>query len=352
MTLDDGDNDPVVLLTHLAAALDLVSTVDPDLPELLATPDISVEATLVPRFATSIAAIPKAFVLVLDEVQELSHAGCADAIDALIESLPPGSQLVLSGRFQPSRRMASLRARGLVSEFGPSSLRMGESEAAELFSAAELSMDEPRITELVDRTEGWPAGLHLVALSIRGGAPIKIGDGAAGDGPSTVGYLQEQMLSSLAPEPLARLARMSILEELSAPLCDAVFGSSDCAEVLDGLNRDDRLLMPLDQNRQWFRFNKLFRELLRAELERTEPGLAPDLFRRASDWSLGNGYPDAAMSYAQAAMDPDRVVNLVLTRGQQEYRRGRAVTVERWLDWLEEHGDLELRPVVAALGAS
>ncbi len=131
---------------------------------------------------------------------------------------------------------------------------------------------------------------------------------------------------------------------MCGPLCDAVLGSEGSADILDSLERSNLFVVALDRNGQWYRYHHLFRELLLAELERTESGSAPKLLTRAADWCEENGEPEVAVSYAQAAEDVERVAALVTAHGQSMYQRGRAVTVERWLEWLEEHGGLERLP--------
>ncbi len=351
VTLDQHDNDPVVLLTYIATALERQSLLSPEVVRALSTPGASVEAVVVPRLTAAMASISSDFVIVLDDIHELSDPRCVDAIDALVESLPDGPQLVLSGRFQPSKRIGSLRARGLTFEIGPSALRMGQAEARELFDASDVNLGESKVAELVHRTEGWPAGLYLGALSIRGGAPVGADGSLRGDHRFVADYLREQLLSGIPADELQFLTRTSVLDLLSAPVCDAVLEAPGSGPMLESLERHNLFVVPLDQNRKLFRYHHLFRELLRTELERAEPQLVPELLGRASDWSAEEGQSDAAVAYAQAAGDAGRVSNLVLARGQLEYRQGRAATVELWLDWLEEDGRLDQRPMVAALGA-
>jgi LuxR family maltose regulon positive regulatory protein len=350
VSLDEHDNDPIVLLTYIATALDRSRRLDPALFDALSTPGVSIEARVVPRLASALRSTEGSFVLVLDDVHELTNPRCIDAVDALATHIPSGSQLALSGRIQPSERIGSLRVGGRAVEVGPGELRMGQDEATELFSAAQVKLDEGKITELVERTEGWPAGLYLGALSIRGGAPAD-GEGLRGDDRFVADYLRSELFSRLPEDEFRFLTRTSVLKRLSAPLCDATLASRGSAAALETVERDNLFVVPLDQNRRWFRYHRLFRELLRAELERSEPEMVPELLRRASDWSATNDEPDAAVAYAQGAGDSKRVGDLVVTRAQLEYQRGRAVTVERWLDWLEEYGRLEETPLIAALGA-
>ena len=351
MSVDGGDNDPAVLAGYVAAALDRLSPLEPGVYEALAS-HASIEATVVPRLAAALAATEPSFVLVLDDVETLENAQCLDLLDALIDHVPSGSQLVLTGQLQRSRRVGELRARGLLVEIGPDELRMSEPEAQELLRAAGVQLTEEDLAALVERTEGWPAGLYLAGLS------IKAGDGAArvaqsirGDDRFIADYLRSELISRLPTRELRFLTRTSVLERLSAPLCDAVLGSSGSATVLESLERTNRFVISLDEGRRWYRYHHLFRELLRAELERAEPELIPQLLTRASDWCDVNEEPALAVAYAQAAGDVHRVARLVSAHAQRAYQHGRAVTVDRWFDWLDRHGGLEQEPLVAAQGA-
>ncbi len=348
VSLDQHDNDPVVLLSYVAAAVDRVRPLDPAVFEALAAVDASIEGTVVPRLASALAAIDTDFVLVLDDTQTIANVQCRDAIDVLADHLPSGSRLVLSGQIEPARRLARLRARGLVLEIGPDDLRMGAGDADELLRAAGAALPESERAELVERAEGWPAGLYLAALSIRAGAPVAA---FHGDDRLVADYLREELLARLPATQLRFLMRTSVLERMSPPLCDSVLGAGGSADILESLERSNLFVVPLDQNREWYRYHHLFREMLRAELERMEPSHVGELLVRASDWSAAHGEPQVAVGYAQEAGDTDRVAALIATQSQDQYRRGRAVTVEGWLGWLDEQDALERYPEIAVMGS-
>lgn len=352
VSLDRRDNDPIVLLTYVATALDRLSPLDPGVFEALASPEASIEGKVVPRLISAMEGIETGFVLVLDDVHLLTDRQCIDAVDTLVAHIPSGSQVVLSGRTRPSARSASMRTRGLVLEIGPDELRMDQHDATELLGAAEVKLAEPRVAGLLDRTEGWPAGLYLAALSVRSGGAVAV-DGKAfrGENRFVEDYLQSELLANLPSDVRRFLTRTAVLERFCAPLCDRVLDSKGSAPILGSLEQSNMFVVPLDQNREWFRYHHLFRELLLAELKRAEPDLVPTLLTRASDWSDEHGAPDDAVAYAQEAGDAGRVARLVITRGQLEYRRGRAATVEGWLNWLERNGALETDPAVTVLGA-
>jgi len=353
VSLDQQDNDPVILLTYIATALDRVFPLDSAIFDALGSSSASIEGTIIPRLGTALAEMKQPFVLALDDLHALTNPQCLDAIDALIDHLPTGSQLALCGRNGSTGRLGALRARGLIGEIGPEELRMGESQAAQLLREAGVELSDAGLAELVERTEGWPAGLYLAALATRRGgrARLKNATGFRGDDRFVADYLRSELLPDLPADELRFLTRTAFLERMCGPLCDTVLGAEGSAGILDSLERSNRFVVALDRRGEWFRYHHLFRELLQAELDRAEPTLAPKLLARAADWCEENGESQVAVSYAQAAADVDRVATLVAAHGQAQYQRGHAVTVERWLEWLEQHGGLERSPLVAALGA-
>jgi LuxR family maltose regulon positive regulatory protein len=350
--VDETDNDPIVLLTYVAVALDRVAPLDGSVFGALASPGVSVEATVVPRLGAALAAMGRPVVLVLDDLHVLENPVCLDAIAALTRHVPAGSQMALSARGRPALPLDALRARGLVLEIGPRDLRMDTAEARQLLTAAGADLPDERVTRFTEETEGWAAGLYLAALSIRvrgvdagGAAPL------SGSDRLVSGYLREELLAHAPPDELRFLTRTAVLERMSGPLCDAVLETSGSAAILESLAGANLFLVPLDGTRELYRYHRLFGGLLRAELARTEPELVPLLLARAADWCEDNGRPETAIGYAQQAGDVDRVARLVEACGQPAHQSGRVATAERWLAWLEEHGALERNAAVAVLGA-
>jgi LuxR family transcriptional regulator, maltose regulon positive regulatory protein len=352
VSVDENDNDPIVLLTYIAVALDRVSPLDAGVFDALASPGVSVEGTVVPRLGAAVATSERPVVLVLDDLHVLNDAQGLDAIRALSRHVPPGSQLALSARGDPAVPPAALRAGGLALEIGPDDLRMDAGEAHQLLSAAGLHLPDHEVAELIEHTEGWSAGLYLAALSIR--ARSGRAKGAAtfsGSDRLVADYLRSELLAHLSADEIRFLTRTAVLERLSAPLCDAVLESDGSAAILESLESSNLFLVPLDQHRQWYRYHHLFRELLRAQLEQAEPDLVPQLLGRAADWCVANGQLETAIGYAQEADDVDQVAWLLERCIQPAHQSGRVATVERWLEWFEQRGALERYPAVAVLGA-
>ena len=248
--VDENDNDPIVLLTYVAAALDRVSPLDPSVFDALASPGVSVEATVVPRLGAALATIDQPFVLVLDDLHLLDNPACLDAVAALARHVPDGSQLALSARGAPALPLGALRARGLALEIGPDDLRMDEAEAGQLLSAAGVDLPDaqspsspstPRAGPRVctsPRCRSGPAGSTAKA---RPRSP-----GATGWCPTTC---SRSCSRTCLADDLRFLTRTAVLERMSGPLCDAVLEESGSAAVLESLARSNLFLVPLDA--QW-----------------------------------------------------------------------------------------------------
>ena len=347
VSIDENDNDPIVLLTYVAAALNRVSQLDASVFYALGA---SIEGPVVARVAAALATMDDAVVLVLDDLHLLHNPRCLAAVAELTRHVPEGSQLVLSARGRLELPLGALRARGLAVEIGDDELRLDEAEAHQLLSAAGLDLTPAEVAELTEHTEGWCAGLYLAALSAkRNGATGAIR--VRGDDRFVAEYLRSEVLSRLPHDELRFLTRTAVLERMSGSLCDAVLDSSGSAAELESLARSSLFVVPLDSNGHWYRYHHLFRELLRAELERAEPDLVPRLLARAVAWSAANGQTEAAIGYAQEVGDVDQVSRLVEQCVLPAYESGRFAAVERWLGWLEAHGALERNAAVAVLGA-
>ena len=350
--VDEKDNDPIVLLTYVATALDRVSPIDARVFEALTSPGASVEGMIVPRLSAALAAIPRPLVLVLDDLHLLHDRAALDAVATLARHVRDGKQLALSARGAPALPLGALRAQGLELELGPEDLRMDTKQAGELLRAAGVDLPDGEVAELTEDTEGWSAGLYLAALSIRargakGGPAVRF----SGSNLLVSDYLQSALLAQLSADELRFLTRTSVLDRLSGPVCDAVLQQSGSASTLESLAHSNLFLVPLDATGEWYRYHHLFQELLRSELARAEPDLVPGLLTRAADWCEAYGNPESAIGCAQQAGDVDRVARLFERLGNPAHQSGRVTTVEGWLAWLANHGALERNAAVAVLGA-
>jgi LuxR family maltose regulon positive regulatory protein len=355
VTVDRRDNDPTVLLTYIAAALDRIEPVDPKLFRALAAPAIPGAARIVPWLAT-MSAMTEPFTLVLDNLESLEDPECLDVVAELAAQFSgrplAGSQLVLASRTRPPLPTALLRAPDRVLELGVDELAMDRREAGALLEGAGLRLDEAETSALIRRTEGWPVALYLAALSLQAGHGGEHDEDAfAGDDRLMAEYLWSELLARLEPEKVSFLTQTAVLDRMCGPLCDAVLEEEGSGEVLEELAESNLLLVPLDRRRQWYRYHQLFADLLRAELERHEPELVGQLHRRAATWCEANGLAEAAVDHAQAAGDADRVARLVAGLIWSTTASGRVDTARHWLAWFEDQGLIERYPLVALLGA-
>jgi LuxR family transcriptional regulator, maltose regulon positive regulatory protein len=307
VSADEADNDPKVLLSYVAQALDAVQPVGGPVFGALACSAGSVSGSVVPRLGSAFASMTVPVVLVLDDVQLLRNRECRSALSVLADHVPKGSRLVLAGRAGPPLRVARLRAEGRITEFGPADLSLTRGEAAALLGATGVGLDEADLAELYRRTEGWPAGLYLAALAIRAGGSLP-GAASSFDGADRfiTEYVESEFLARISVRDREFLTRTAVLERMSGPLCEAVLGRPGAAAALDALAGSNLLLVPLDRRGHWYRYHHLFRDMLLAELEHTEPGLVPVLRRRAATWYLRHDRPAEALEYSMAAGDGEQ----------------------------------------------
>jgi LuxR family transcriptional regulator, maltose regulon positive regulatory protein len=350
LSIDGRDNDPAVLLSYIAVALDRHEAVDHSVFRTLGSPGASIMADIVPRLGAALSTRAHPVVVALDDIHLLHNQECLDAVAVLIEHLPERSQVVIAGRGEPPLPVGRLRAEGRLAEIGLEDLAMGQQEARSLLRASDVDLPEADVAELTRRTEGWPVALYLAALAVKARGdgirlPLEASDRLLVD------YLQSVLLSSLSPTEVQFLTRTAVLDRLSGPLCDAVLGTTGSAEVLESLERSNLLVISLDNHRGWYRYHHLFRELLRAGLERDEPELVRGLTLRAATWCERNGLPETAVEYAMEAGDADQVARLVERLTFPVHRGGRDATLLMWIDWLETNALIERYPAVAALGA-
>ena len=352
VSVDERDNDPKVLLTYVAEALNRVEPIDDRVFDALASPGSSVPGSVVPRLGSAFFSMTSPVALVLDDVHMLRNRECQAALSVLADHVPGGSRLAVAGRSQLPLRVARLRAEGRILEIGPGDLSLDPKEASLLLRGADVVVAEDDVAELHRRTEGWPAGLYLAALYLREGGPLA---GAAvsfgGDDRLVSEYVETEFLARISRQHRMFLTRTAVLERMAGPLCDAVLEADGSAGVLAELERSNLLLVPLDRRGQWYRYHHLFRDMLLAELHRVEPGLIPVLDRRAAQWYERNGGAGEALGYWMKAGEADAAGRLVGALAFPAYQQGRVATAERWFRWLEDHGAAANQPAAAVLAA-
>ena len=274
LSLDEGDNDPTRFLTYLVAAL---QTIAPNIGEgvlgVLQSPQPPPTESILTALLNEIATIPDNFVLVLDDYHVIDAKPVDDALTFLLEHLPPQMHLVIATREDPQLPLARLRARGQLTELRAADLRFTPSEAAEFLNQVMgLDLSAEDIAALETRTEGWIAGLQLAALSMQGHQDAtSFIQSFTGSHHFVLDYLVEEVLHQQPESVQTFLLRTSILDRLCGPLCDAVLldPSASGQATLEYLERANLFLVPLDNERRWYRYHHLFADLLRQRLHQS-----------------------------------------------------------------------------------
>ena len=346
VSVDERDNDPYVLFKHVAAALDRIEPLGAHVTEAFERPERPVWDAIVPRLSAELSSRAWPFVIVLDGADALVSNDSTEAIGILIENIPPGSMIALTGRTLPRVPIAALRVAEPLLEIGPYELALSRREAEILLRASGVELDETELAELLRRTEGWAAGLRL--------APLRASKTAESprDNRHIADYLRSEYLSRLDPRVLRFLQRTSVLERMCAPLCNAVLSSRSSAAELEEIDRANLFLVQLDHHRGWYRYHHLLRDLLQRELEEQEPDLVPVLHRRAAAWYEAHLDPESALFHAHAAGDIDDEARILGSIAQQVHDSGRAAVVEGWLDLFDVDERLDRHPAVAIQGSS
>ena len=342
LSLDAGDNDPARFWRHVVAALERVR---PGLAERLApllSPPPSFEG-LVAALINELATRPDPdraqgddqgeVALVLDDYHLIDSQALHASLAFLLEHRPPALHLILASRADPPLGLARRRARGQLAELREADLRFTPEEAAALLTAATgLELPSERVAALAARTEGWAAGLQLAGLSLRGQTDVEAFVASfSGSHRYVLDFLSEEVLNR-QPEPLRGfLLETSVLARLSGPLCDAVTGRGDSQRLLEEVERANLFLVPLDEQRRWWRYHQLFAELLRVRLRRERPERVPALHRAAAAWLEAHGQADEAIHHALAASDPTWAARLIERHFDELLRRAEGATVDRWV---------------------
>ena len=352
VSVDEPDNDPKVLLTYVAEALDAVQPIGGQVFDALMSAGSLALGSVLSRLGSAFSSMTEPVVLVLDDVHVLRNQECRAALSVLADHVPSGSRLVLAGRTEPPLRIARLRAENRILQIGPSELSLTQAEASSLLRNAGVVLGEADVAELHQRTEGWPAGLYLAALYLREGGPFASAAISFGGGDRLVSeYMESEFLARISSRQRVFLTRTAVLERMSGPLCDAVLDLPGSGPILADQQQSNLLLVPLDRGGEWYRYHHLFRDMLLAELHRDEPHLMAVLRRRAAGWCLSNNLPEDALEYSIAAGDVDTAACLVEKLWVPTHRQGRFATLDRWFRWLEDRGGIDGHPMAAVLAA-
>ena len=293
-------------------------------------------------------AVSNDVVLVLDDYHVIEARDVQDGMAFLLEHLPPQMHLVIAGRADPALPLARLRGRGELVEIRAADLRFTADEAAAYLSGSMgLVLTAQDVDALEGRTEEWIAALQLAALSLQGRDDVAgFIAGFAGDDRYIVDYLVEEVLQRQPEDVRSFLLQTSILSRLNGSLCDAVTGQDGGKAMLEALDRGNLFLVSLDDRRQWYRYQHLFRDVLRARLLDEQPDRVHELHRRASGWYEQNGERSEAIHHAMAGEAFERAADLVELAIPAMSQGRREATLRRWLEALPDEV-ITVRPVLS-----
>ena len=348
MTLDSADDDPVRLWAHLATAVErLGEGFGHRALSCLGVRGAKAE-TAVDELMNGLVAYRRRVTIVLDDLHAVRSDASARSIAHAIERLPPNARLVASTRSDPAIGLARLRARGVLTEVRARELAFTVDETRELAVREGIGLSSESAELLVERTEGWPAGLYLAALWLRDLQDPDAGVREFAGSARQVGeYLADEVLTALTPEIRDFLVRTSVLGRFTPELCDAVLGLGDSVAVLADLARSNMFLVALDARGEWYRYHHLFGEVLQLELGRDAKR---ELRRRAAAWCRANALAEEAIEYAAAADDAELVAELLLETHLEFIWGGRLGQFLGWVRWLPTEL-LVQQPVLAGAGA-
>lgn len=334
LSLDTSDNDPTLFWTYFVAAL---QTIHPGIGKpalsMLQSPQPPSAEWLLATLINEIAEVPADFALVLDDYHEIDNQSIHDSISRLVDRMPPQMHLFITTRADPPLPLARLRARDHMRELRAADLRFTLAETTEyLNDLMRLGLSRTNVKTVEDRSEGWITGLRIAALSMRTTDDVSAFVDSFGGGTHHIfDYLIEEIVNRQPPEIREFLLRTSILDRLTGPLCDVITGRDDSQEILEDLERKNLFVVPLDDNRHWYRYHRLFSDLLQAQMTKERPDLIGELHSRASQWFEGEGLTVEAVNHAMVSQDFDRVVELIEPLVMTMVAQNEHATVLRWL---------------------
>ena len=330
--LDRGDNDPVVLLADVAAVLDRIGSSSDPLCEELSRRSPRIDAVVLPRLAAGLDECSP-FMLVLEDTHLVTAETSLRILGFLADHVPHGSQAMLVTRGEAGLPLGRLRASGELLEIGTELLALDAEETRAVAASGGLELTAESAEALRERTEGWAAAVVLAAMSLRGREDAAERAAAlSGNQQDIADFLLEEVLNSQPEERTAFLLGTSFLERMTAPLCNAVLQVDNAADMLETLVRSNAFVIPLDDQRGWYRYHHLFGDLLRAELERRHPELLRLYLVRAASWCEVYGSPDEAFAYAHACGDLHQAGRIALANRDSYTQRGQSETARLWFD--------------------
>jgi LuxR family maltose regulon positive regulatory protein len=340
LSLEEADNDPARFLAYLVSALQsaLGEGIGEGVLASLRLPEFPPVEAVVGVLINELADVRDEVTIVLDDYHVIHSGPIHEATSFLLEHLPENVHLVISSRADPPLPLAKLRARDQVTEIRAAALRFTTEEAtAFLKGVMGLTLSAADVAALEAVTEGWIAALQLAALSMRDREDVSgFVESFSGGNRHVLDFLAEEVLERQSEGVREFLLKTSVLERMSAPLCDALTSRNDGQQMLERLEHDNLFLIALDDERRWYRYHHLFADFLRSRLQRGQPERMRELHRRAAEWYERNGWTSEAVRHALAAQEHDRAADLVEQVARKMWLRAEIMTLLGWLEELPE----------------
>jgi LuxR family transcriptional regulator, maltose regulon positive regulatory protein len=343
LSLDGSDNDPIRFLQYLIAAVVLIAPgIEEDAIGMLQGIQPAQFESVINLLSNELASFSDPFILVLDDFHVIHSEAVLKILSYLLEHQPPQMHLVLLSRTDPPLPLSRLRVRHQLMDIRADQLRFTQDEIAVFLNdAMGLTLATHDLSAMEMRTEGWIAGLQLAALSMQGRKDIHgFVSAFTGSHHYIMDYLVEEVLKNQPKNVSTFLLQTSILDRLCGSLCEAVVNADtneldDGQAMMEALEEMNLFVIPLDDERHWYRYHHLFADVLRKRMEHQYPHLLPDLHRRASKWYEQNGFIAESIQHAIAAGDQDRAAHLIEQNGCFLLMSGEVATVLSWTDAIE-----------------
>jgi LuxR family transcriptional regulator, maltose regulon positive regulatory protein len=313
VSLDEEDSAPGLFWSYVLTALRRTGGVPPENPLTEVFPGPAFDDETMRRIIHGLSLLPSSIALVMDDFQEIRDQIVLHSIDALLRHPLPQLRLVVITRVDPMMSLHRLRVSGDLTEIRAADLAFRPEEAAAFFAEHNVSLGAS-LGRLLDRTEGWAAGLRLAALALQLDSSASRLEEIAGDDRIVADYLASEVLAAQPAELREFLLHTCIADKLTGDLADALTGGRKGQQLFDQLEHANAFVMGLGSSSRWYRYHPMFRSMLQQQLSIQEPDAIAPLHRRASLWFAVNGDPVEAMRHAAAATDWTLVSRLLATR--------------------------------------
>lgn len=329
--LEDVDNDPIVFVRDLVNMLEGLGPIAVGLARELESRAPRINEVVVPLLQEQLAACDP-FLVVLDDVDRLSHPGSWALLAFLVDKIPQGSQIVLATRRQPDLPLARLRAGGEVLDIGATELALDPAETRALLASKGLELGDDRVEAIRERAEGWVAGISL-AMLVPDGLEASRGERSisATQSPAVAAYLLEEVVEQQPPDLRRFMLASSVLRHMNPALCDAALGITESGRLLSTLTQTSAFVFPDNGDGEWYRYHDLFRELLQTQARSQTPEVIHTVLSRAAAWHEQHGDPGEAFEYAHACGDLRRAGRILLHHLDRLLSRGQINTARAWV---------------------